>query len=75
MKCSICQGPLSINSKGLLSCPTCSGIKKKLTLGKITYNNFTFYKVLKSTNIVADDYLTSEEVDKFIKKGIEVYLK
>ena len=72
MKCSICGGPLSVNKRGQLECPQCSGVNKKLTVQKFSYNNFEAYKVTKATNVVADEILLPEEVEELIKKGVEV---
>lgn len=75
MKCSRCQGPLTINNKGQLSCPTCDDIKKKITLFKKQYNALIYYKVVDSLNINVDEYLVPEEIDELITKGVEVKIK
>ena len=75
MRCSICNGPLTVNKKCQIGCPICDGGTKKIVLTLHKFNDFSFYKVIGFTNIVVDSYLMPEELDAFIKRGVDITTK
>ena len=75
MKCKTCQGPLSVNNKGQISCSVCDTIKRKITVQKVVFNCFEYYKVLDSLNSIVDNCLLPEELDALVKGGVEVKIK
>jgi len=75
MKCSICGGALTVNNKGEITCPQCSKLKRKLKLTQCNYNDFIYYKVKDTLNLVVDEYLLPDEVNKYVNQGVEVTIK
>ena len=75
IKCEKCGGSLSINSKGVLECPTCSSIKRSLLLESVTLNSLTYYRVLKSENVITARILSKEDVESLNKRGIHVTIE
>jgi len=75
MKCPNCGGNMAVSSKGALECPVCNNLKRKIEATKISYNDFEFYKVKKTLNIVTDPYLLPEDVEDLVNKGVEITVK
>ena len=75
MKCPKCNGDLIVSDKGLLKCPTCDNVKRKLVLLPVKYNDFEFFKVLESANMNVEEYLFGNEVEEYIKQNIEISIK
>lgn len=75
MKCNVCGSPMAVNSKGEVHCPTCSKLKRKISVVKTTYGDFTYYKTKDTVNVVVDEYLLPEELNKLVNQGVEVKIK
>ena len=75
MKCPNCGGKMIVSSKGALECPICNNLKRKIEATKMTYNEFDFYKVKKTLNIITDEYLLPEDIRNLVNKGVEITVK
>ena len=75
MKCPNCGSNLTINSKGILECPVCSNIERKIEATRIRYNDFEFFKVIKAENITSDMYLLADDIEDLVKKGVKIVIK
>ena len=74
MKCPKCQGALSVNTKGQITCPICDNLPRRIDLIQVTINDFSYYKIKKVKNFkVEDTVLLSEDVQKLIDQGVEVF--
>jgi len=74
IKCPICNGPMSFSAKGGLECPTCSNLNRSITITRREYGAFVYYKVVKRENIDTENLLLEEDVQTFLKTGIDVTL-
>lgn len=63
---------MSINNKGQLSCPTCSKLKRTLTVTGFAFNDLKYYTVKTALNIIVDKLVLQEELDELVKTGVEV---
>ena len=75
MKCPNCNNNMVVNSKGAVECPVCQKLKRKIEATKVSYNDFEFYKVKKTLNIVVEQYLLPEDVEDLVNRGVEVTVK